>query len=121
MFIVELSWMIQERFERRYATVYGEGALLNSAGIELETQLVSGTRAIDPPPLVAHELVGGDGSAALRGTRPAHFPPHGFVDTAVLDGAALRAGETVRGPAIGQPLGASVVVPDGLVPQAAAY
>jgi N-methylhydantoinase A len=112
---------IQERFERRYATVYGEGALLTSAGIELETQLVSGTRPIEPPPLVAHPLVEGDGSSAVRGTRMARFPRHGFVETAVLDGARLRAGEVVRGPAIVERMGDNVVIPDGFVAEIDRY
>jgi N-methylhydantoinase A len=87
---------IQERFERRYATVYGEGALLSGAAIELEAQLVNGTRKVKPPPLREHELVQGDGSGAVRGERQAYFAPQGFVDTPVLDGSALRAGETIH-------------------------
>jgi len=113
--------VVQQRFERRYATVYGEGALLTSAGIELEAQLVSGTRRIDPPPLVAHELAAGDGAAAVRGTRMAHFAPRGFVEATVLDGAALVAGDVVAGPAIIQRMGDNVVVPDAMVAEVDAY
>jgi len=40
-----------------------------------------------------------------------HFAPGGFVDTPVLDGAALRAGERLAGPAIVQRMGDSVVIP----------
>jgi N-methylhydantoinase A len=103
---------IQDRFERRYATVYGEGALLTGAHIELETQSVRGTRTVAPPPLHAQELVGGDGSAAVRGSRLAYFGG-AFIDTPVLDGGTLRAGESVGGPALIQRMGDSVVVPDG--------
>jgi N-methylhydantoinase A len=113
--------VVQQRFERRYATVYGEGALLTSAGIEVEAQLVSGTRRIDPPPLVAHELVAGNGAAAVRGTRQAHFAPRGFVEATVLDGAALVAGDVVAGPAIIQRMGDNVVVPEGMVAEVDAY
>jgi N-methylhydantoinase A len=118
---VDSARTIQERFERRYATVYGEGALLTSAGIELETQLVSGTRAIASPPLVAHQPSYGDGSQAVRGTRMAHFAPHGFVETAVLDGARLRAGEVVSGPAIVERMGDNVVIPEGFVAEIDRY
>jgi N-methylhydantoinase A len=104
---------IQDRFERRYATVYGEGALLTSAGIELEAQIVNGTRTVEPPPLPAHELVAGDGSRALRGEREIYFAPDGFVATPILDGAALRAGDVLEGPAVVQRMGDSVVVPQG--------
>jgi N-methylhydantoinase A len=104
---------IQDRFERRYVTVYGEGALLRGAGIELEAQLVSGVRSVPAPPLRPHELVDGDGSRAVTGSRPAYFAGRGFVDVPVLDGAAVRAGETIAGPAIIQRMGDSLVVPDG--------
>lgn len=102
---------IQERFERRYVAVYGEGALLSGAAIELEAQTVNGTRRVPPPPLREHELVSGDGSGALVGERSAHFGG-GFVTTPVYDGHRLRAGETVAGPAIVQRMGDSVVIPD---------
>jgi N-methylhydantoinase A len=103
---------IQERFERRYATVYGEGALLSAgAGIELEAQYVNGTRAVEPPPLRAHDLEPGDGSQALRGERQAWFD--GFVATPVYDGSELHAGDALTGPALIQRMGDSLVVPNG--------
>jgi N-methylhydantoinase A len=104
--------VIQARFERRYVTVYGEGALLTGAGIELESQLVSGMRAMAPPPLRSLELVDGDGADAVIGERPAYFGEQGFVSTPVLDGTLVRAGESIPGPAIVQRMGDSVVVPD---------
>jgi N-methylhydantoinase A len=103
---------IQERFERRYSDVYGEGALLSGAAIELEAQAVSGTRPLEPPPLSTEPIVSGDGSGAVRGERLAHFGGR-FVSTPVLDGAALRAGEVIAGPAIIQRMGDSVVIPEG--------
>jgi N-methylhydantoinase A len=103
---------IQQRFERRYASVYGEGALLSAgAGIELEAQYVNGTRPVEPPPLRAHERAPGDGSQALRGERQAYFD--GYVATPVFDGGALRAGDVVSGPALVQRMGDSLVVPQG--------
>ena len=110
---VDSASLVQERFERRYASVYGEGSLLPGAGIELELERVTGTREVQRPPLPAHELESGDGAQAVRGERLAYFAPHGFVPTPVLDGAALRAGDVVRGPAIVQRMGDSVVIPDG--------
>jgi N-methylhydantoinase A/oxoprolinase/acetone carboxylase beta subunit len=102
---------IQERFERRYVSVYGEGAVLSGGAIELEAQFVNGTRQVPPPPLREHELVAGDGSDAKIATREAHFGG-AFRSTPVLDGAKLRAGETVTGPAIVQRMGDSAVIPD---------
>jgi N-methylhydantoinase A len=108
---VESARPIQERFERRYASVYGEGALLTGAGIELEAQFVNGTRRVEPPPLRKHEVVPGAGAGAVRAEREVYFPPQGFVATRVLDGALLRAGDVVPGPAIVQRMGDSVVIP----------
>jgi N-methylhydantoinase A/oxoprolinase/acetone carboxylase beta subunit len=105
--------VIQTRFERRYVTVYGEGALLAGAGIELESQLVSGALEVAPPPLRSYELLDGDGSDAVIGERTAWFADRGFIDTPILDGSLVRAGETILGPAIVQRMGDSVVVPDG--------
>jgi N-methylhydantoinase A len=104
--------VIQSRFERRYATVYGEGALLTGAAIELEAQLTNGRREVPPPPLPEHPLTTGDGSHAITHERDACFAPRGFASTPVYDGHALRAGEVVAGPAIIQRMGDSVVVPD---------
>jgi N-methylhydantoinase A len=103
---------IQERFESRYVAVYGEGALLRGAPIELEAQSVTGRLPVAPPPLAAAELGEGDGSGAIRGERLA-YSGEGFVLTPVLDGSQLGAGETVAGPAIVERMGDSVVIPDG--------
>jgi N-methylhydantoinase A len=102
--------LIQERFERRYVSVYGEGALLAGAPVELEAQSVTGTKRVDPPPLEAQPPVVGDGSAAIRGERLAHFGET-FVSTPVLDGNAVRAGERILGPAIVERMGDSLVIP----------
>jgi N-methylhydantoinase A len=103
---------IQERFEARYVAVYGEGALLRGAPIELEAQSVTGRLPVAPPPLAAAEPVEGDGSGAARGERLA-YSGEGFVLTPVLDGSRLRAGEVIAGPAIVERMGDSVVIPDG--------
>jgi N-methylhydantoinase A len=116
----ESAARIQDRFERRYAAVYGEGALLHGAAIELEGQSVTGTLRVEPPPLAAAELVEGDGSAALRGERLA-FGGEGFVSTPVLDGRALRAGERIAGPAIVERMGDSLVIPEGFEAEVDAY
>ena len=66
---------------------------------------------MSPSPWVSTAPRDGDGSDAVRGERRAHLAPDGFVDTKVLDGAALHPGATVHGPAIIQRMGDSVVVP----------
>jgi N-methylhydantoinase A len=102
---------VLDRFARRYAQVYGEGALLSGGGNEVEIHRVVGTRRIEPVAFPEHEPAGADPSAARRGERSAYFEPSGFVPAAVYDGDALRAGNVVDGPAIIERMGDSVVVP----------
>jgi N-methylhydantoinase A len=54
--------------------------------------------------------------SAIKGTRKAHFPGHGFVNCKVYDRYALKAGTTFNGPAIVEERESTVVVgPDGRV------
>lgn len=100
-----------QRFLRRYAEVYGEGAVLGGGDIEVELHRVVGTRAIEPLAFRAHEEANPDPSAALRHERTAYFEPAGYQPTPVYAGEALRAGNVVGGPAIIERMGDSVVVP----------
>jgi N-methylhydantoinase A len=102
---------IVERFQRRYAEVYGQGALLEGGGLELEVHSVTGKRAIEPLAFRASEDAGPDASAAVKGQRTAWFEPEGFAATPVYDGHALRSGNVIAGPAIVERMGDSVVIP----------
>jgi N-methylhydantoinase A len=105
---------IIERFLKRYASVYGEGALLSGGGNEIELHRVTGTLPIDPVRFPEHEDEGPDASGAVTGEREAYFEETGgFTATQVYDGDALRTGNLVEGPAIIQRMGDSVVVPPG--------
>jgi len=112
-FAQEAAERLLERFTRRYAEVYGEGALLSGAGNEIELYRVVGTRRIQPVDFPDHELSAEDASAAVKGERSAHFESVGFVATTVYDGHALKAGNVVRGPAILERMGDSVLCPPG--------
>jgi N-methylhydantoinase A len=101
------------RFVERYGQVYGEGALLLGGGNEVELHRVVGTRPIEPVAFPQHESEGADASAALKGERNAYFEPAGLAATRVYDGDALRAGNTIDGPAVIERMGDSVVVPPG--------
>ncbi|MEA2385721.1 MAG: hypothetical protein QOH72_5692 [Solirubrobacteraceae bacterium] len=103
---------IIERFLTRYASQYGEGALLSGGGNEIELHRVTGTRPIEPVAFPEHEDEGPDASAAVTGERDAYFEETGgFTATRVYDGDALRTGNVIAGPAIIQRMGDSVVVP----------
>jgi N-methylhydantoinase A len=106
---------VLSRFVERYAHIYGEGALLSGGGTEFDTLRLVGTRAIAPVTFREHPLEGEDPSEAFVHERNVYFEPNGFVATKVYDGAALRAGNVVVGPAVIQRMGDSVVVPDGYV------
>jgi N-methylhydantoinase A len=102
---------IGERFDARYSQLYGPGALLAGGGLEFERLRVVGRRELDPVAFHEHSDGGRDAAAALSGARSAFFEPGGFRETPVYDGALLRAGNLVEGPAIIERMGDSVVVP----------
>jgi N-methylhydantoinase A len=104
---------ILERFIERYGQVYGEGALLLGGGNEVELHRVVGTRPIDPVAFPSHADGGPDASSALKGERPAHFEPDGYIATRIYDGDKIAAGNHIDGPAIIERMGDSVVVPPG--------
>jgi N-methylhydantoinase A len=112
-FDAEAGRVLLERFVRRYAQVYGEGALLTGAGNEIERYRVVGMRPIQPVDFPVHEPGGEDASTAVKGERDAYFEPAGVQAARVYDGYALEAGNLVRGPAIVERMGDSVVVPPG--------
>jgi len=104
---------IVRRFTDAYAKAFGAGALLGTRDTELELHRVVGTRALAPAALRRHAAAGDDPSAAHRGVREAWFDPDGFLAADVFDGEALACGNEVRGPALIQRMGDSVVLPPG--------
>ncbi|MGH2871087.1 MAG: hydantoinase/oxoprolinase family protein, partial [Solirubrobacteraceae bacterium] len=74
---------------------------------------VVGTLRVQPLAPVQRAAAGEDPAAALKGERQAYFEPAGFVPALVYDGALLRPGNVIAGPAIIERMGDSVVVPRG--------
>jgi N-methylhydantoinase A len=112
-FTREAADRVLERFVERYGRVYGKGALLAGGGYEVELHRVVGTRAVEPVAFPEHESQGPEASHAIRGERRAYFEPAGFTSARVYAGDALQAGNLIRGPAIVERMGDSVVVPPG--------
>jgi N-methylhydantoinase A len=55
-----------------------------------------------------------DGGSAVKGVRPAYFPePRGFAETTVYDRARLAPGDEVRGPAVVEEEGSTLVIGPG--------
>jgi N-methylhydantoinase A/oxoprolinase/acetone carboxylase beta subunit len=107
----DIARTVPDDFAGRYAQVYGEGAVLSGGRIEIDVHRVVGTRAISRPPLAARPRA--DGPAEPKGERQVHFGGAGFVATEIFDGAALRPGQVIAGPAVIERMGDSVVLPPG--------
>ena len=89
--------------------------------LEIEQHRVIGVRAIEAFQFVGREPGGPDPSAAQKGERKVCFERAGYIPTTVFDGAALRAGHRIPGPAIIERMGDSVVIPPGYEAAVDAY
>jgi N-methylhydantoinase A len=104
---------VADRFEQRYAELYGQGSGFRAAGIQAITFRVRGVGVLpfspklpDIPPAASP-----DPSAARIGSRPVRLGGRQFVDTAIYDYSRLRAGHVVTGPAVIEVPTTTVVVP----------
>ena len=104
---------LPRRFAERYAQIYGTGAVLAGAEVEVEPHRVVGTRQVADAPFVRASDEGEDSIAAVKGEREVYFEPLGYTSSTVYDGYLLRPGNVVDGPAIIERMGDSVVVPPG--------
>ncbi|WP_018331827.1 hydantoinase/oxoprolinase family protein [Actinomycetospora chiangmaiensis] len=101
------------RFEQKYADLYGKGTGFSAAGIQAITYRVRG-RGVLPfsPELPPLERAVGEPEA--QSTRPVYLEiGQGFVDTPIYDYTTLRAGHVITGPAVIEVPTTTVVVPDG--------
>jgi N-methylhydantoinase A len=97
-------------FIAKYEATYGAESAYIAAGIEFVTFRVTGTLDMERPSLIA---VVADGTKADSqiGSKQTFFAPDGFVDTAFHRGDRLYPGQKLRGPAIIQRSGDTVVLP----------
>ena len=107
---------LARRFERLYADRYGQESLPSSAGLELVTFVVEARGLLPRPSLPEQPPAGRDAAAAALTPRPAFDPAAGeLVEMAVYDGALLRAGNVLDGPAIVEYPASTVVLSSGQV------
>jgi N-methylhydantoinase A len=117
-----------------FETAYREKFALTPPDVPIE--FINIRVAVRAP--VAGELGGGEGSAdrrgaeaapgeagaggrAVKGTRPAYFPePRGFEAATVYDRARLAPGDEIRGPAVVEEEGSTLVIGPGGVGRVAA-
>jgi N-methylhydantoinase A len=96
-------------FRAVYERIYGAGTALLGAGVEVHTLRVEGRVKITdvregPYPGAA------DPDTALIGERDVHFPETGRLATRVFRGEGIGAGASLKGPAILEFAGTTVVV-----------
>ncbi|GAA4920340.1 N-methylhydantoinase A [Actinomycetospora succinea] len=102
-----------QRFETKYAELFGQGSGFSAAGIQAITYRVRG-RGVLPFSPELPPLETGDGEPPVSGRRPVYLEiGQGFVDTPIYDYAALRAGHVITGPAVVEVPTTTVVVPEG--------
>ena len=106
---------LQERFERQYEDIYGQGSGFSQVGVEVVKVRVDGAASPAAPPRgQAAGQPDPDATAALEGVRDAYFPSLGrFVPADVYDGGRLRYGNVLKGPCIIERTGDTIVIPNG--------
>jgi N-methylhydantoinase A len=105
------DWMERE-FERRYVELYGRGAVLANTGTRVLRLGVTAVSRSAERRIASSPLEPSDASGAEIGGRPVYWPEvRDWVPTRVFDGALLRPGDEVIGPAIIHHWGTTIAVP----------
>ncbi len=101
------------QFETLYAGLYGSNAGFRAAGIEIVKMRVEGAgRTVLPDLAPASVSANSDPTPAAKPTRKVHFIELGqAVDAAIFDGARLKPGMVIAGPAVIDRMGDSIVLP----------
>jgi N-methylhydantoinase A len=104
------------RFEARYAEIYGQGAGYRQAGIELVKVRVDGAlNTISPAIAPAQVPVAPDASQAVVAERSVFFvESEAFVPTRIHDGDRLQYGNVLEGPAVVERMGDTILIPPGV-------
>jgi N-methylhydantoinase A len=101
-----------EDFLARYAQRYGAEAVPDTAGFELVTFVVAATGRLPRPQPARHARAAGE--PRIKATRRAYdAASDDFADTPVYDGAGLRPGHRLEGPAIVEYPGTTVALLSG--------
>ncbi len=107
---------IYDEFEREFAETFSQLVVNPAGGVYVDNFVL---KAIIPTPklnLPTHALEAPSPAHARRGARLAFWPEHGDLrETIVYDGAALRPGNVVEGPALVETPYTTIVIPPGLI------
>jgi len=101
-----MAEQFHEMHQRRYGFANEAGVL---EMVNVRVRMVSPAEAFEPQP---QELVEGDGSHALNGTRSVYFDGC-FQETRIYDRERLRPGDTFAGPAIVSEYSSATILPPG--------
>ncbi len=112
---------IAQRFDARYAELYGAGTGFQEAGRDLIAETVRVRGRTPKGKLSRDDGMPPSPASARKGSRKAFFPLCGLVETPLYDGDALRAGSLVGGPAVLEMIGTTVLVPPGFRARYDAY
>jgi len=106
---------LRQRFYTRYEQLYGKGSSYRGARLEIVTLRVRATAATPRPKLPkARSLTVAIPPRARRGTRDIYWAePKRTIRTPILDGAALKPGNRVKGPCVVETSQTNVVVHPG--------
>jgi N-methylhydantoinase A len=102
----KMAEQFHEMHQRRYGFANEAGVL---EMVNVRVRMVSPAEAFEPQP---QELVEGDGSHALNGTRSVYFDGC-FQETRIYDRERLRPGDTFAGPAIVSEYSSATILPPG--------
>lgn len=103
--------LLAEDFEREYERLFGQGAALRDAGIELVNY---GVDAVGLVPEFSAERAEGGGEAKPVTERPTYCPRRrSMIPTPIYDGTGLAAGTHLEGPVVIEHPGTTIVVLSG--------
>ncbi len=106
--------LVERLFKETYETIFGEGTAVAGAEVEIISFRVTGFHSPFLPGLKKLKKSSTDPSKALKGERPAYSEKKGnLIQTRIYDGDKLSCGHQLRGPAIVERWGDTVVIPDG--------
>jgi N-methylhydantoinase A len=112
-----LAAQLVAKFQERYEQLFGKGSGFAGAGIELVSVSAEGRGRLESQRLVAehvtHRATGTEQTRELP-AREVYWPREGVrMTTSVFDGASLRPGDQMSGPAIAELPHTTIVIPPG--------
>jgi N-methylhydantoinase A len=106
--------LVERLFHESYETNFGKGTAVAGAEVEIVSFRVTGVHSPFLPKLKKLKKGSSDPSKALKGERLAYSEKKGgLMQTKVYDGDKLSCGYQLKGPAIVERWGDTVVIPDG--------